>query len=47
VRSVTGDADQEAELSQLLQAGARVRVQVVLVEVLGGARSLPAKPLGC
>jgi hypothetical protein len=35
------------ELPQFLQAGARVRVQVVLVEVLGEVRLLAAKLLGC
>jgi hypothetical protein len=44
---VAGDADHEAKLLQLLQAGARIRVQVVLVEVLGEVRLLAAKPLGC
>jgi hypothetical protein len=44
---VAGDADHEAKLLQLLQAGARIRVQVVLVEVLGEVRLLAAQPLGC
>jgi hypothetical protein len=39
------DPDQEAELPQLLQAGADVRVQVVLIEVLGEVRLLAAEPL--
>jgi hypothetical protein len=44
---VAGNADHEAKLPQLLQAGARVRVQVLLAEVLGEVRLLAAKPLGC
>jgi hypothetical protein len=42
---VAGDPDQEAELPELLQAGASVRVQVVLIEVLREVGLLRPKPL--
>jgi hypothetical protein len=40
------DSDQEAELPQLPQAGMGVRVQVMLVDVLGEVSLLAAEPLG-
>jgi hypothetical protein len=42
---VAGDPDQEAELPELLQAGASVRVQVVLIEVLREVGLLRPEPL--